>query len=211
MGPIHTTNIFLLLQNLVCCSTIWWIHFRKANLSAWFWKKTALEEADSRKVIHVKDNILLHNNRKIAIRFSDSDVVVIMVSIMTQSMEYETDISVVIEFGSKESRRFIDINACYEYIRENISLTLPFFLCFFCLWFDNIIFQEEQDMSVQFLDELTSFWCHHRSFPRERSNDYFLKLEAFVSEVYGRGNVSHDLNTLRCLDGCFSKVHLATT
>ena len=45
----------------------------------------------------------MHNNRKIAIRFSDSDVVVIMVSIMTQSMEYKTGISVVIEFGSKES------------------------------------------------------------------------------------------------------------
>ena len=39
---------------------------RKISLRCY--EKTVLEEADSRMVIHVKDNILLHNNIKIAIR-----------------------------------------------------------------------------------------------------------------------------------------------
>ena len=85
-----------------------------------------MEESDNRMVLHVKDNILLQDNKKLVIRSSDSDVVIIMISFMTQFIDYSDDVSVKIDFGSRPYRRFIDVNACYDHVGESIALALPF-------------------------------------------------------------------------------------
>ena len=167
-------------------------------------EKTILEESDNRMVLHVKDNILLRDNKNIVIRSSDSDVVIITISFMAQFLEYLEGASVTIDFGSMAYRRSIDVNACYEHIGESIALALPFFHAFsgydsttsfykrskvnlFNAWIDS----PKYDSITQAFQTLS--W---QPSP-ERINECLGVIEAFIGEVCGSRHLCHDINTLR--------------
>ena len=167
-------------------------------------EKTVLEESDNRMVLHVKDNILLRDNKKLVIRSSDSDVVIIMISFMTQFIDYSDDVSVKIDFGSRPYRRFIDVNSCYDHVGESIALALPFFhalsgcdsttsfyrkskVNLFNAWMNSSNYH-----SITEVFQMLSWQPSQETLVR-----CFVVLEAYIAEVYGSKQSVDNLNLLR--------------
>ena len=155
-------------------------------------------------ILHVKDNILLRDNKKIVIRSSYSDVVIIKISYMTQFKNYSENVTVTIDFGSKPSRRFIDINASHEHVGESIALALPFFHTFsgcdsttsFYKKSKTILFNAWMKSSNR--DSITEAFQMLSWQPSpEIIKHCIVILEAYVAEFYGSKQICNDLNVLR--------------
>ena len=87
------------------------------------------EEADSRMVVHLA-HMLENQINKIIVRTGDTDVIIIILSFMSQFFLRNESTEILIDFGTGSSRRILDMNLIYEHVGESISLALPFFHSF---------------------------------------------------------------------------------
>ena len=85
-----------------------------------------LEEVDNRLILHIVDGIK-SGLKSFVVTTKDSDVVIILVSFMSQLQENNAEIKIWIRF---DSENIYSINNIYEHMGRDFSLALPFFHCF---------------------------------------------------------------------------------
>ena len=70
-----------------------------------------LEKANNRIVLHTRDSIKRQVNTVLE-RTEDSDVVVILVSFLSQFLNTDKDTQLFVDFGVAKNRRLIKVNEC---------------------------------------------------------------------------------------------------
>ena len=106
---------------------VWSRHDGVKELGTWI--DQVHEEADNRMLIHAKD-MLDAGLKSINVRTADTDVIVIFLSYYLQFKEYASLSSIWIEFGKKDSKRFISLANAYNDLGESLCLAMPFFFAF---------------------------------------------------------------------------------
>ena len=87
------------------------------------------EEADTRLLIHLQD-ALLNGCVKCVMRTVDTDVVVILIGKLHHLITLCQDVSIWITFGTGNNFTYYHINAIYEDLGREKSLSLPVFHSF---------------------------------------------------------------------------------
>ena len=85
-----------------------------------------LEEVDNRLILHIVDG-MKSGLKSFVLTTKDSDVVIILVSFMSQLQENNAEIKIWIRF---DSENIYSINYIYENMSRDFLLALPFFNCF---------------------------------------------------------------------------------
>ena len=88
------------------------------------WQEDVHEEADNRMIIN---HMLKNDISSITVRTLDTDVLVILVSFMVQFINIDEHGSIMVDFGSGDSRRTIYINRSFSELGDAVCLGLPFF------------------------------------------------------------------------------------
>ena len=90
------------------------------------WQEDVHEEADNRMIIHI-NHMLKNGISSITVRTLDTDVIVILLSFMVQFINIDEHVSIMVDFGSGDSRRTISINRSFSELGDAVCLGLPFF------------------------------------------------------------------------------------
>ena len=90
------------------------------------WQEALHEEADNRMIIHI-NHMLKKGISSITVRTLDTDVIVILLSFMVQFININEHVSIMVDFGSGDSRRTISINRSFSELGDAVCLGLPFF------------------------------------------------------------------------------------
>ena len=88
---------------------------------------TSLKEADNSMVLHIRDAMILRNKHEILVRTVDSDVIIILLGFFPQFLHYSKQVNLSVDYGTGNFRRVVNINNCYQHIRESNALAIQFF------------------------------------------------------------------------------------
>ena len=148
------------------------------------------EEADNRMIIHI-NHMLKNGISSITVRTLDTDVIVILLSFMVQFINIDEHVSIMVDFGSGDSRRTISINRSFSELGDAVCLGLPYFHTLtgcnstsaFYIKTKKVFFESWMDYNKH--NDLTDAFQHLSWLPTKEMVQSSLKVvEQLVSHLY---------------------------
>ena len=162
------------------------------------WQEDVHKEADNRMIIHI-NHMLKNGISSITVRTLDTDVRVILLSFMVQVINIDEHASIMVDFGSGDSRRTISINRSFSELGNAVCLGLPFFhtltgcdsTAAFYKKTKKVFYESWMDYNKH--NDLTHAFQHLSWLPTTEMVQSSLKVvEQFVSHLYLKQELDSD-------------------
>lgn len=141
----------------------------------------AHEEADTKMIFHICQ---LDFDGKVTIRYSDTDVLIIMLANMNK---ISTNMQICMEVGVGNHQRFINVSKLYEVLGRNISEALPAFHALTGCDYNPAFFRKGKNRPFTVIRTSTDFTDSfiQMSTLSDNREDIFAKIEQFICNMYG--------------------------